>query len=115
MRVSTVLAAKNLFEVASRLEKHGIGHRIQRATWPEDSFWTITAIRPSLDGKHGDASGIFTWKGMSQHALPKRISGPLKRVWRPMQKPDKQTKWISQKKPSLGRPAEAPEVAEVEG
>ena len=53
--------------------------------------------------------------GMSQHALPKRISGPLKRVWRPMQEPDKQTKWISQKKPSLGRPAEAPEVAEVEG
>ena len=91
-----------MFEVASRLEKHGIGHRIQRATWPEDSFWTITAIRPSLvtitpllkvhvsgmllvlttfsaplrcaltslrcyvasqDGKHGDASGIFTWKG----------------------------------------------------
>jgi len=106
MRISTVLAAKNLFEGASRLGKNGIGHQVQRATWSEDSFWTITAIRPSLDGKHGDASGIFTWKGMSQHALPKRINGPLKKVWRPVQQQDRQHKWISQKLPSLGKPAE---------
>ena len=91
-----------VFEVAGRLEKNGIGHRLQRTTWPKDSFWTITAIRPSLvsrtgsvkkheysrckslvmrletaldveismcvqDGKHGKASGLFTWKGKSQH------------------------------------------------
>ena len=52
---------------------------------------------------------------MSQHALPKRISGPLKRVWRPMEEQNKQTKWISQKKPSLGKPAEEAGVAEGEG
>ena len=47
---------------------------------------------------------------MSQHALPKRINGPLKKVWRSMQQQDRQQKWISQKKPSLGTPAEKLEV-----
>lgn len=105
MRLTCVTSypVHTVFEVAARLEKNGIGQRLQRTTWPENSFWTITAIRPSLvspcrhlhdkteeaetdilvgpaspkhqasfptcaaqDGKHGDVSGIFTWKGRAQ-------------------------------------------------
>ena len=37
-----------VYEVVTKLERHGIGHKVQRTTWKEDSFWTITGIKPSL-------------------------------------------------------------------
>ncbi|CAK0753148.1 hypothetical protein CVIRNUC_002199 [Coccomyxa viridis] len=103
MRMSSSLAARNLFEVARRLQKDGLGQNLQRTSWPDDSFWTITAIKPSLDGKHGDASGIFTWKGTQQHALPRRVRGVLKRVWKTVPAEGAQN-WVTKKKPSLGKP-----------
>ncbi len=69
-------------------------------------------IRLALEERH---SSRAAHAGASQHALPKRISGSLKRVWHPLLQQDKQTKWISQKKPSLGRPTQEAGAAEAEG
>ena len=43
--------------------------------------------------------------GVSQDAPPKRINGPLKKAWRPVQD-EKQQMWISRRKPSIGKLAE---------
>ncbi|EIE24151.1 hypothetical protein COCSUDRAFT_53242 [Coccomyxa subellipsoidea C-169] len=99
MRASAILSAKNLYEVASNLQKHGIGHKVQRTTWKEDSFWTITGMKPSLDGKHGKAFGILTWRGRKESEEPRRVNGTLKRVWRCMD--DAPVEWVTLKKPSL--------------
>ena len=54
----------------------------------------------------------WSWTaGIPQNTQPRRINGPLKKVWRPLQEEPQQL-WITKKKPSLGRPAE--EVASVQ-
>ncbi|KAK9831402.1 hypothetical protein WJX81_001497 [Elliptochloris bilobata] len=73
---------QNLFEVVQTLRARGVGRQLQRCTWQEDSFWTLTAIQPALDQKHGTAWGVLTWKGGQQQEQPVMIRGSLKRVWR---------------------------------
>ncbi|KAK9906607.1 hypothetical protein WJX75_004872 [Coccomyxa subellipsoidea] len=99
MRASTILSAKNLYEVASKWQKHGIGQKLQRTTWKEDSFWTITGMKPSLDGKHGKAFGVLTWRGRKESEEPRRVNGTLKKIWRCMD--DAPVDWITLKKPAL--------------
>ncbi len=80
-----------VYEVAQALRLRGVGRQVQRCSWKEDSFWTLTAIQPSLvcflslfllvsysnlvsrppsdiilrqDNKHGSAWGLLTWKGV---------------------------------------------------
>ena len=74
-----------VLQVTKKLANRGIGTKLQRRTWKEDSYWTITAVKPSIvsrqqasflhcgttqkpihvlqDGEHGVASGVLTWKG----------------------------------------------------
>ncbi|CAD7696850.1 unnamed protein product [Ostreobium quekettii] len=79
----------SVFDIATRLPQCGVGARVQRVTWGDDSYWDITKIKPKKDGKGGDAWGILTWRGTPQGTTPKQVRGPLKKVWRWM--PDKET------------------------
>ncbi|DBB13536.1 hypothetical protein WJX82_004520 [Trebouxia sp. C0006] len=82
MFLSRVLQAQSLLQVTKKLPNRGLGTKLQRLKWKDDSYWTITAVKPSIDGDHGSASGILTWKGQAQSEEPKRINGVLKKVWR---------------------------------
>lgn len=92
MFLSKVLQAENLLQVTKKLQLRGVGARLQRVAWKEDSYWTLTAVKPSIDGDHGVASGVLTWRGAVQSENPKRINGVLKKVWRHMQ-PSKRLEW----------------------
>ena len=37
-----------VFEVVQTLRARGVGRQLQRFTWPDNSFWTLTAIQPAL-------------------------------------------------------------------
>lgn len=37
-----------VFEVVRKLPFRGVGSRVKRSRWSEDSFWEITAVKPSL-------------------------------------------------------------------
>ena len=37
-----------MFEVVQTLRMRGVGRQLQRFTWPDNSFWTVTAIQPAL-------------------------------------------------------------------
>lgn len=75
---------RNAFEILLKLPKHGIGAKITRKTWKEGSFWTITDVKHSLDGKHGTVYGRLTWGGQLVNEQPSRLKGPLKKLWRPV-------------------------------
>lgn len=85
MFLSKVLQAESLLQVTRKLPNRGLGTKLQRIKWKDDSYWTITAVKPSIDGDHGAASGILTWKGQPQSEQPKRINGVLKKVWKHME------------------------------
>lgn len=33
-----------MYEVLGKLPKHGIGAKVRRAKWQDDSFWEVTAV-----------------------------------------------------------------------
>ena len=37
-----------VFEILSRQPKHGVGSRLSRNTWKDDSFWTVSDVKLSL-------------------------------------------------------------------
>lgn len=82
MFLSKILLADNLLQVTKQLPSRGLGTKLQRIKWKDDSYWTVTAVKPSIDGGHGSASGILTWKGKTKSERPERINGVLKKVWR---------------------------------
>ena len=41
-------ATRAVFEVVQRLRLRGVGRQLQRCSWMDDSFWTLTAIQPAL-------------------------------------------------------------------
>ncbi len=41
-------AMRAVFEVVQRLRLRGVGRQLQRCSWMDDSFWTLTAIQPAL-------------------------------------------------------------------
>jgi len=71
-----------VYEILSKLPKHGIGSRVQRKAWKEDSFWDVVETKIHLSGKSGKAYGKLTWRGSEMHNEPKRMNGTLKKVWR---------------------------------
>jgi Mitochondrial 28S ribosomal protein S34 len=36
------------YEVLSSLPKHGVGTKITRSTWQDNSFWTVTQIKTEM-------------------------------------------------------------------
>ncbi|KAI8106890.1 hypothetical protein M9434_001544 [Picochlorum sp. BPE23] len=82
MKRSGVCLAKNVYEILSKLPKHGVGSRIQRKTWKDDSFWDVSQVKMHVSGKAGKAYGMLTWRGEQVHEVPKQIPGTLKKVWR---------------------------------
>ncbi|KAK9818258.1 hypothetical protein WJX72_009693 [[Myrmecia] bisecta] len=94
-------AKRNLFEVAQTLPKRGLGADVQRSRWNEEHFWRITAIKPSLDGKHGKVWGILHWKGKPQHEAPTQVNGPLKKVWRAKPTSVPGSEWKAVDKPPI--------------
>lgn len=71
-----------MYEVLGKLPRHGVGARIQRNTWYEDSFWDVVDVKIDMSGKTGKAYGMLTWKGKQVHEEPIRIPGSLKKVWK---------------------------------
>lgn len=96
-----------VYEVLSKLPQHGVGSKISRVTWMDNSFWTVTEVkmglvrlisRPSIfsivqgsitsnhsplqNGKTGESYGILTWRGNQKNEKPTRINGSLKKLWR---------------------------------
>lgn len=71
-----------VYEILSKLPKHGVGSRIQRKTWKDDSFWDVSQVKMHVSGKAGKAYGMLTWRGEQVHEVPKQIPGSLKKVWR---------------------------------
>eukprot|EP00884_Botryococcus_braunii_P013683 jgi/Botrbrau1/22315/Bobra.0863s0001.1 len=57
VHTTVVVLGRNLFEVVRNLPFRGVGSRVKRSRWSEDSFWEITAVKPSLDELHGKAWG----------------------------------------------------------
>lgn len=71
-----------VYEILSKLPRHGVGVRVQRKAWKEDSFWDVVETKMHLSGKSGKAYGKLTWRGSEMHNEPKRMNGTLKKVWR---------------------------------
>jgi hypothetical protein len=116
MWTSLVLNAKNFIEVTRSLPKHGIGAKLRRTTWGEDSFWQVTAVKPHEDGVHGKASGILTWKGVQQSEKPRRVNGVLKKIWilaDDSANPELKT-WQTVPKPAVAAEASSPKDAASE-
>lgn len=100
MQLTKVALAKrrNLFDIIRILPKQGLGQKVSRTTWEDNSFWTIERVRISLDGRHGKAHGLLTWRG-EEAERPTRINGGLKHVWRPLG--EEGLSWQNVKKPRL--------------
>ena len=37
-----------VIQVTKKLPQRGLGKRVQRLAWKEDSYWTVTAVKPSI-------------------------------------------------------------------
>lgn len=103
------------FDVLSRLPRQGVGAKLSRSSWREDSYWLITDVRMAKDGRHGTAWGLWTWRGEQQNEQPRKINGPLKKVWRAL--PDERQQqlgpWTSLAAEALQRERAAAAAAEA--
>jgi len=80
-----------VYEVLGKLPRHGVGSRIQRTSWYENSFWDIAKVNIDVSGNTGKAYGMLTWRGEQVHDRPMRIPGTLKKVWRVVSPADAQS------------------------
>jgi hypothetical protein len=71
-----------VYEVLSTLPRHGVGSRLQKKTWHEDSYWDVIKVQMDLSGASGKSYGVLTWRGTKVHEEPRRIPGTRKKVWR---------------------------------
>lgn len=72
-----------VFEVLSKLPRHGVGSRLSRTTWGKDSYYEITEVVMEQNGKRGKAYGILTWRGQrrKEEKGPLRIRRAAKKCW----------------------------------
>lgn len=68
----------------SKLPRHGVGTKLTRRTWGEDSYWEVTEVVIEQNGKRGKVYGILTWRGerQNEHKGPTRVNGTVKKVWK---------------------------------
>ncbi|EMD40445.1 hypothetical protein CERSUDRAFT_80116 [Gelatoporia subvermispora B] len=75
----------NLYEVLARYPNDGIGRRVYQTRWGakgiEGCYWEVTRTKLKLEGKHGKAWGVLTWKGKRVSEAEERIPGSLKYNW----------------------------------
>ncbi len=64
------------------MPRHGVGARLQKNTWQEDSYWDVVKVQVDLSGAAGKSYGLLTWRGARMHEEPRRIPGTRKKVWR---------------------------------
>ncbi len=64
------------------MPRHGVGARLQKNTWKEDSYWDVVKVQVDLTGADGKSYGLLTWRGVRVHEEPRRIPGTRKKVWR---------------------------------
>lgn len=64
------------------MPRHGVGARLQKNTWKEDSYWDVVKVQVDLSGADGKSYGLLTWRGVRVHEEPRRIPGTRKKVWR---------------------------------
>jgi len=102
MQLAKVALAKrrNLFDVIRVLPRQGLGQKVSRKSWQDNSYWTIERVKISLDGRHGKAHGLLTWRGTTAEK-PTKINGVLKNLWRALPGSEGETGWHSIKKPAL--------------
>ncbi|KAK9785857.1 hypothetical protein WJX73_009064 [Symbiochloris irregularis] len=73
------MRGRSLFDLLQKQPKQGLGQKFRRTSWKDDSFWTLTAAKPSLEGQRGKAWGLLTWKG-EQQSQRKQVNGSLKKI-----------------------------------
>lgn len=83
----------NLYDVATKLPKDGVGLKLRRKHWPADSYWLLTqvklSVKPSVEGmNHGKAWGHFTWLGKLKNEVPSRVRGAHKKIWQTTDRTD---------------------------
>ena len=66
----------------SKMPRHGVGARLQKNSWQEDSYWDVVKVQMDLTGAGGKSYGLLTWRGARMHEEPRRIPGTRKKVWR---------------------------------
>ncbi|KAH9951823.1 hypothetical protein B0H21DRAFT_775963 [Amylocystis lapponica] len=75
----------NLYNVLSRYPKDGVGQRIHQTRWSvkgfEDCYWEVTRTKLKLEGTHGKAWGVLTWRGKQVSKREEPIRGGLKYRW----------------------------------
>lgn len=67
---------KNLIEMIDSTESKGVGLKVWRKSWPENSYFTITKVKYK-NMRVGDAWGVLTWQGKPEEKA-KKIRGQLK-------------------------------------
>jgi hypothetical protein len=67
---------KNLIEMVDENKAKGIGMKVWRKTWPENSYFIVTRVNYK-NMRVGDAWGMLTWKGVKEEK-PRKIRGALK-------------------------------------
>jgi hypothetical protein len=70
------------YEVLGALPAHGVGARLSRTSWKDDSFYEITEAAIRQSGRGGAAWGVLTWRGARAGEAPTRIRGASKPLWR---------------------------------
>ncbi|KAF9815543.1 hypothetical protein IEO21_04543 [Rhodonia placenta] len=75
----------NLYEVLARYPQDGIGQRIHQTRWTakgiSDCYWEVTRTKLKLEGMHGKAWGVLTWRGKRVSEQEEKIPGGLKYRW----------------------------------
>lgn len=84
-----------VYEILSKLPKHGVGAKLKREKWMNDSFWEITKVKMDQNGASGKSYGLLTWRGNRQNEEPKRINGSLKKLWKLLPADKEMPSWPS--------------------
>lgn len=76
---------RNFFQVVRTLPAYGIGSRLFRRTWErnnyEETYWTVTRLQTSPNGKRVKAYGRLTWRGVEE-PREREIRCAFKREWK---------------------------------
>ncbi|KAG2373517.1 hypothetical protein C9374_006510 [Naegleria lovaniensis] len=73
----------NLFDLLSRTPKNGVDSCYKRKNWRFDTYYKITKVILSADGKHGTAWGIHYYHGKARSETHEKIHGALKKdLWK---------------------------------
>ena len=82
-----------MLRILEPLPRFGVGVKVSKTKWHDDSFWHILDVRPkrkSFVSQSGDAPerlvagiyGVKYWNGQPDTGRVMRIRGQMKQIWR---------------------------------